>query len=174
MASKKTLETDPFIPNDPFAEEREERITTALERGTYVSQTLAPKTEEPGYGDNAGIVHGTTSSLPASQPETGLLPYQRAADLTDDLSLHPLEDYQGLDLLVWKFDKWSGAESMGPFMTLEVSLASDPSQGRFLVNCGGGDAMRKIENAFSKSDGPMLVELHKKRLANGNSFWVLS
>ncbi len=143
---------------DPFADEREERITTALEsRGSYVEQTLTP----------------TTENLVALAPPGSLVPYQRIADLSDDLSLCLLEEFQGIDLLIWRFDEWEGNE-MGPFLTLEVSLASDPSQGHFLVNCGGKDVMRKVKSAFAKYDGPMVASFTKKRLSSGNSFWLLS
>lgn len=115
--------------------------------------------------------------VPVPYAQGELMAYTRIADLSDDLSLVSLEEIQGIDLIIWRYDKYHSAENNADFFTLEVSSLTEPEK-RFLTNCGGQVAMRKIESAFEKialgTANPPLVAAFRKILTNsGRSFWVV-
>lgn len=136
--------------------ERTKNVLKSSERGTFVETALANNPVED-------------QILPA---------YKRVTELSSDLQLVPLEELQGEDLCIWHYDEQKG--ELGDYLTLEVSLARDLTEHKFLVNCGGQDAMRKIKSAFGKVDTgeaalPLVAAFTKKLLAGGSrSFWVVS
>lgn len=160
MATK--AKSDPFASEENqtvSSQEYRQRIKEVLksgERGTFVETTLA-NTEIEGQ------------IVPS---------YKRVTELSDDLQLVPLEELQGEDLCIWHYDEQKG--ELGDYLTLEVSLTRDLTERKFLVNCGGQDAIRKIKSAFGKVDIgeaslPLVAAFHKKLLAGGSrSFWVVS
>jgi hypothetical protein len=155
---------------DPFADDRREthhkqRVKNALERpGSYVDQTL---------------VNPMGGTAVTDVPLQGaIVPYTRVADLSDDLRLVPLEELQHQDLLIFRYDKYHSTENDADFLTLEAALLENPED-RFLTNCGGQIAMRKIENAFQKIEEgkamhPLVAAFHKIQTNSGRSLWVLS
>jgi hypothetical protein len=154
MATKP--KTDPF-ENDDLQTQYKSSVKETLksaERGTFVETALA--TSEPIQGE--------------------LVPYTRVVDLSDDLKLEQLEDWQGVDLAIWRYDEWNG--DLGKYLTMEVSDGVEAPH--FLVNCGGTDAMRKIKAAFQaveakKATLPLVACFKKLSLAGGQrSFWLVS
>ena len=160
-------ETTQTVSSEEYRE-RTKKVLKSSERGTFVETALSNSE----YVDNSGIVHG--------KPIEGqIVPaYKRVTELSDDLQLVPLEEVQGEDLCIWHYDEQKG--DLGEYITMEVSLARDLTENKFLVNCGGQDAIRKIKSAFGKVDIgeatlPLVASFTKKLLAGGSrSFWLLS
>ena len=139
---------------------RDKMAVKAAEKGTYVQETLT--------GTDLQRVDAVSGEI---------LPYTRVADLSDDLRLVQLEEIQGQDLVIWRFDKYHSAENDADFLTLEVSFIGN-LEDHFLTNCGGQSAMRKIEAAFAaveagKARGPLIAAFNKIPTNNGRTFWVL-
>jgi len=143
-------------PTDPFADEPTNQVVAPLLRSER--DTTPPARQEPIQGQ--------------------LTPYTRVADLSEDLALLNLEEFQGWDLLIFHYDIYHSTENDADFMTLEVAVASAPEQ-HFLVNCGGQNAMRKIKNAFDmvnqkKAILPLVAAFRKIQTSSGRSLWVVS
>lgn len=161
---------------DPFEEASQLQVLRRTERGTYVEQTMG---KQNSVKESAYLPEAMTSLPETSDPLQPVIIYgTRISELSDDLSLNKLEDYEGMDLVLYRYDKYHSAENDADFFTLEVALVSDP-ESRFLVNCGGQTAMRKIEQAFQKVElqqavPPLIACFTKVLTSSGRSFWVIS
>jgi len=159
---------------DPFADDLDPvGIAPTTQKGT--GNKMAVKAAEKGTYVQETLVGTEVQRVDAVSGE--ILPYTRVADLSDDLRLVQLEEIQGEDLVVWRFDKYHSAENDADFLTLEVSFIGN-LEDRFLTNCGGQSAMRKIEAAFAaveagKARGPLIAAFNKIPTNNGRTFWVL-
>ena len=156
---------------------REHKAEIPWERGTFVSQVM-PATNDPFSGDNQFSPEKMSEAV--VEAKQGLLvPFTRIADLDEGLQLIDLDDLQGHDLIIHDFTEWSSEN--GLFMTLECSILNDPdhSEGRFLTNCGGQVAMKRIRAAFTKvkegrATPPLVAQFAKIKTGSGRDFWNLT